>query len=209
MSLQFEINELSYDTYAPFTDRLSAIYTLMDQKYAEAAEYYGFYCTGCRDNCCLTRFYHHTLLEYFYLLAGYNMLDNEKRVKAKNRASRVCKKFIEADEKGITDRLMCPLNFNSLCILYAHRPMICRLHGIPHELHRPGRRVLFGPGCHVFTENYKNKNYFKFDRTPFYIELAELEKELRQAVGMMQKIKMTVAEMVSNFYQQPTNQIEA
>jgi Fe-S-cluster containining protein len=139
-------------------------------------------------------------LEYFFLLEGYNTLENEKQVEAKSRAQKVCLKAVAANEKGITLRLMCPLNFSGLCILYAHRPMLCRLHGIPHELHRPGQSVLFGPGCHVFTKKYyKDKSYFRFDRTPFYVELAELEKELRRAVGMTQKITMTIAQMIIEF----------
>ncbi len=43
----------------------------MDLKYKEAADYYGFDCTGCEDNCCFTRFFHHTLLEYLYIMEGY------------------------------------------------------------------------------------------------------------------------------------------
>lgn len=202
MSWRPEKDKLHYDKYLSFLDRLRAIYIGMDQKYAEAADFYGFYCRGCQDNCCFTRFYHHTFLEYLYLLEGYNTLENEKQVEVKSRAREVCRKTEEADEKGRTVRLMCPLNFDGLCILYSHRPMICRLHGIPHELHRPpGRNAMYGPGCPTFTKQCRDKGYFKFDRTPFYIELAELEKELRQAVDMRGKIKMTIAQMISDFQQ--------
>ena len=94
---------------------------------------------------------------------------------------------------------MCPLNRNGLCLLYAYRPMICRLHGIPHQVQRPGLSVLNAPGCDIFAEQCQEKENFKFDRTPFYIEMAELERGLKQAVGITHKIKMTVAQMIKTF----------
>jgi Fe-S-cluster containining protein len=186
-------------TFAPFLERLKIIYSAMDKKYQEAADYYNFYCTGCDDNCCFTRFYHHTLLEYFYIMKGYNTLVNENQVEVKQRALEVCRKTREADEKARPVRLMCPLNVNNLCLIYTYRPMICRLHGIPHVLQRPGQGVLYAPGCDIFMEQCQKKEPFNFDRTPFYMEMAELEKELKHAVGMRQKIKMTVAQMLVTF----------
>jgi len=155
-------------------------------------------------NCCLTRFYHHTLLEYAYILKGFTTLDQEKQNQIKQRAAKVCRQTALADAKGETVRLMCPLNFDDLCLLYAFRPMICRLFGIAHELHQPGQEVVRRPGCGAFSEQHLDKSYFKFDRTPFdrtpfFIEMAMLEKKFKQAVGLNQKFKMTVAEMIETF----------
>jgi Fe-S-cluster containining protein len=186
-------------TYLPFLERLKRIYAAMDQKYKEAAEYYNFHCTGCEDNCCFTRFYHHTLLEYLYIYEGFKTFDRKKQKKIIQKASDVSCKSVLAAEKVQTVRLICPLNLDGLCLLYAFRPMICRLHGIPHELQQPGMEIVYGPGCEAFSKPCLQKNYFKFDRTPFYIEMAELEKELKQAVGMTQKLKFTVAEMINSF----------
>lgn len=180
-------------------ERLKTTYAAMDKKYQEAADYYNFHCKGCEDNCCFTRFYHHTLLEYLYIIVGYNTLEHGKQVEVKHRALEVCRETDLAGAKGDPVRLMCPLNFDGLCLLYASRPMICRLHGIPHEVHRPGEGVLYAPGCDAFTKQCQEKERFKFDRTPFYIEMAELEKELKQAVGRPQKIKMTVAQMIQTY----------
>jgi len=185
-----------YDKYSHFLYRLKVIYEAMDQKYQEAADYYGFYCEGCKDNCCLTRFYHYTLLEYFYILEGCSALEYDRRVEIRNRALEVCRKTDEADKKGMIMRLMCPLNFDGLCILYDYRPMICRLHGIPHELQRAGQNVIHSPGCDAFTEQNREKSYFRFDRTPFYIKMAELENKLKHVAGINQKLKMTVAQML-------------
>jgi len=187
---------ISHIDTAGFLKQLRAIYSSMDLKYHEAAEHYGFNCTGCEDNCCLTRFYHHTVLEYLYIIKEFNKLDTEKQIKIKARAREVRRKSIEADRKGKPVRQMCPLNDNGRCILYSSRPMICRLHGIPHELHKPGRNITYGPGCESFSKQFGEKNYFRFDRTPFYIQMASLEKNLKQAAGIERKIKMTVADML-------------
>ena len=198
-AIQQQLPGIRHTVHAPFLKRLKTIYATMDRKYKEAADYYGFHCTGCQDNCCLSRFYHHTLLEYLYILEGFKTLDNEKQNKAKGSASEVCRKTVLADKKGQSVRLMCPLNGDGLCLLYEFRPMICRLHGIPHELQQPGQGIVHAPGCEAFTDQHRNKTYFRFDRTSFFIEMAGLEKELKPAVGLRQKIKMTVAEMIVTF----------
>jgi hypothetical protein len=54
-------------------------------------------------------------------------------------------------------------------------------------------------GCVMFTRTCHVKKYYTFDRTPFYAEMAALEKALRQSTGGVHKIKMTVAEMITSF----------
>lgn len=183
--------------YAPFLDKLAMIYEDMDHDYKTASGYYGFTCSGCNDNCCYTRFYHHTFLEYLYILKGYNGLGHDKKSEVKDRALEVAGKTVEADKKGSPVRLMCPLNFDGLCILYDFRPMICRLHGIQYELLKPGQSVTYSPGCEAFMTQCKSKDYFTFDRTRFYIRMSKLERELRQAIGARQKIKLTIAQMLT------------
>jgi len=48
----------------------------------------------------------------------------------------------------------------------------------------------------AFSKYYNEKDYYSFDRTPFYVKMASLEKELKQAAGITTKIKMTVADML-------------
>lgn len=179
-----------------FLKRLSAIYSSMDQEYSEAAAYYGFTCTGCEDNCCLTLFNHYTVLEYLYILKAFNHLAPEKQIKIKARALKVSQESVEASRKGKQLRQMCPLNSDGKCVLYSCRPMICRLHGIPHELHTPGRDITYQPGCETFKKQFGDKDYHRFDRTPLYIKMANLEKDLKQAAGITTKIKMTIADML-------------
>ncbi len=196
--MQLEKITLQPEKYLPFSDRLKSLYADMNEKYKAAADYYGFHCSGCEDNCCLTRFCHHTFSEYFCILEGYNTLTREQQTEMIKSASEVCRKTAEADEKGMPVRLMCPLNFGGFCVLYDYRPMICRLHGISHELRKPGQNIVYSPGCEAFTKQSEGKGYFQFDRTPFYIEMAKLEAELKQAFGITQKLKMTVAEMLTS-----------
>ena len=195
----YQLSRLQPHAFALFLKRLKKIFASMDQKYREAADYYDFNCRGCEDNCCLTRFYHYTLVEYLYIKEGFHGLEDKKQVEVKQRSLTVCRKTDEADMKGQPVQQMCPVNFGSLCALYSHRPMICRLHGIPYELHRPGQGILNSSGCGTFALKCHKKTHFKFDRTPFYMQMAALEKEMKQAVGMTQKIKMTVAQMIVTF----------
>ncbi len=202
MNPRYPIHDLltgfARNIYPPFLDRLKIIFSVMDGKYQAAADYYGFNCTGCEDNCCFTRFYHYTLLEYLYIFEGLNNLDGEKRADIERRALDVCRETDRADAEGVPVRMMCPLCVDNVCLLYACRPMICRLHGIPHELQSPGGLVQ-ASGCDAFTIQFRGKQGFKFDRTPFYKDMAGLENELRQAVGIPIKIKMTVAQMIKTY----------
>ena len=179
-----------------YFDRLQAIFADMDRKYGKAADYYGFQCRGCEDNCCLTRFYHHTYLEYLFILRGFNALEPSIRHTIQAKAESVCRQTQVADNKGLPVRLMCPLNKDGMCALYHYRPMICRLHGIPHELHKPGRSIVRGPGCGEFDNQSSDKPYIKFDRTRFYFEMAGLENEFKRATGLSGRIKLTIAEMI-------------
>ena len=193
--------KLDDKTLHVYFDRLRQIFTGMDQKYDQAAAHYGFQCTGCEDTCCLTRFHHHTYLEFLYIRAGFDMLEPSGRHAVRTKAEAVCRRTVQAQKKGIAVRLMCPLNDAGLCRLYPYRPMICRLHGIPHELQTPGRPVSYGPGCGAFDEQCSGRPYFKFDRTPFYSEMAGLESEFKQTIGLTGKVKLTIAEMIISIEQ--------
>ncbi len=187
------------DRYLPLLNRLEALFGDMDRTYARVADQYGFRCRGCADNCCLTRFYHHTLLEYLYLIEGMRALETDIRQAVRKQALAVCAKMADADSRGETLRIMCPLNRDGRCLAYAFRPMICRLHGIPHELHRPGGNIVKNPGCDAFFDQCRDSGtalYIRFDRTPFYRQMAMLEKELRRKTEYADKIKLTIAQML-------------
>jgi Fe-S-cluster containining protein len=177
---------------AAFLQRLETLYEKMDARYQQVAAQYGFVCTGCLDNCCRTRFYHHTHVEYGYLKKAFACLEKPLKQALITRA----KWLQDTVSKDPSARPICPLNEEGKCLLYAARPMICRLHGIPHELHHPGRGVSFAPGCGEFDRQCKTGTYIAFDRTPLYMELAQIEHDLKAALGKSETLRITVAEML-------------
>lgn len=182
----------------PFLDRIALLFAGMDQTYRQVSDQYGFHCQGCKDNCCRTTFYHHTMLEYLYLLEGFERMGRALRAAVLKQAQTVSLQPSSGH--------LCPLCRGGRCLVYAYRPMICRLHGIAHEVHRPDRAVSYSPGCGAFEADSEGKPYIVFDRTEFYWELSRLEQEARAALGMTQRIKMTVSQMVTAFWNRSRRQ---
>jgi len=189
--------------WEPFLQRLKILYADMDRQYQIAADQHDFDCQGCTDNCCQTRFYHHTVVEFLYLQNGFVSLNASVRCEARRRAERDRMIPDLPDPAQGRRRPFCPLNTKQRCTLYAHRPMICRLHGIAYIFHPPGRPVQRGSGCAEFDRQVQTKAPIRFDRTPHYAALADLESELKQAMGLGKKIKMTISEMVMKFKTSP------
>ena len=196
MSLSSKIDLIEPAVLADFMQQLKRINAVMDDAYDRAAQQYGFACDGCRDNCCRTRFYHHTLIEVVYLKEGLMTLNADRQDRVKLRAITVMDTIEKARDNREAIRLMCPLNVDTRCILYPYRPMICRLHGIPHELKKPGRPSIRGPGCDTFDSRCGHKPYIPFDRTRIYRDMAKLEQDVRRSIGYTAKIKMSVAQMI-------------
>jgi len=172
------------------------LFSDMDRAYLQVAEQTGFECRGCDDNCCRTRFYHHTLIELLYMRSALAALPPDLQGRIKDQAHAACRQMAAMERRGDLIRVMCPLNEQGRCVLYAHRPMICRLHGIPHGLRRPDGRTLAGPGCDNYYAQCENSDRFRLDRTPSYTVMADLECRLRGQLGFNQKIKLTVAQMI-------------
>ena len=181
------------------SDRIAVVYEQMDAAYAAAADQSGFVCTGCEDNCCLTRFRHHTLAEYAYLRKGFEGLETALRHKVAARANVYREALRDAESKGTPFRHWCPLNQAGRCILYTFRPMICRLHGLPHILRHPARGLIQGPGCHMFEVQCPPSASHPLDRSGIYKSLAGLERTARQATGFRLPVSMTIADMILDF----------
>ncbi len=178
-----------------YFEKLNMLYIKMDNAYDEAASHYGFECNGCEDNCCKSFFYHHTYIEKDYLLSKAKDFSHDQRVSLKKSAGlyldEISQGSIEKKNKPV-----CPLNSNSKCILYNQRPMICRLHGIPHHLKIPGREIQKSPGCNAGSPLFNLTTYYSFDRIPFYKKMAEIEKEYKNSISKTSKIKQTIAHML-------------
>ncbi len=175
--------------------RLDKLYNKMDMAYHKAASHYGFACKGCGDNCCRSFFYHHTFIEKDYLFSKANKLKATDKASLQKDAMRYLKAIALENTQG-AGKPLCPLNKGEQCILYGARPMICRLHGIPHHLGIPGRSINKNPGCDAGTSLFNSASYFSFDRIPFYKELAEIEREYRKKFIKSGKIKQTIAHML-------------
>jgi Fe-S-cluster containining protein len=172
------------------------LFAQMDAAYDSAAQKAGFVCNGCKDNCCLTRFYHHTLMELLYLQSGLAALPPLQQQRIRDRADAAARQAETLERQGRPVRVMCPLNEQGRCTLYAHRPMICRLHGIPNAMRRPDGRALTGPGCDDYYLQCGPAGGDLLDRTPLYTAMADLERRLRDRLGFGRKIKLTVAQMI-------------
>jgi hypothetical protein len=174
--------------------------TRMERAYGEVANHYGFVCRGCEESCCRTLFYHHTYAEFMLLEVGLQSLPKAALKCVRQRASEV-QAIFDRDGRvaARSPRTMCPLNRDGRCILYAHRPMICRLHGIPHRLQRPDGRTVSGPGCGRFDALIADDlcdaaSSPRLDRTPHYQRLARVEQALRSRLETPIRLNMTLAE---------------
>ncbi|TAL22474.1 MAG: hypothetical protein EPN94_11080 [Nitrospirae bacterium] len=180
-----------------FLQRLAEIYREIDKAYTASQAHYNFNCEGCADNCCVTKFHHHTIVEELYLAEGLKKLSPEKTGAVISRAEEVVK-IHEASPEDI--RVICPLNEDGLCIPYANRPMICRIHGLPYELFR-NFKFETGDGCYRFiTEKENTAKDFRINRTAFYLDIAQTEREVREKLNFTGRYKKTTAEMVLSIY---------
>lgn len=173
---------------------LEVLYAKMDDTWNKVALQYGFACNGCEDNCCKSLFFHHTAIEKAYFLKGFTQLDTETRQLIHQKSQDWCQQTFEDVQAVESLKLFCPVNQNSQCTLYKFRPMICRLHGLPHELSIPGRERVTGPGCEA--GRFEEKSYIPFDRTRFYKDMARLESEYQKAHAGTGRIKQTIAQMI-------------
>lgn len=166
----------------------------MDTTWNRVASEYSFQCNGCEDNCCKSLFFHYTHIEKAYLLHGFKGLKKNRQAAILSRAQNYCDITFNQPGAIQSHKIYCPLNENDLCLLYRFRPMICRLHGLPHELNRPGFDPVKSPGCHAGL--FDDKQYITFDRTPFYQEMAQIESLFRKNMSKTDKIKESIAQML-------------
>lgn len=176
--------------------KLASLYADMDAAYTAAAAAAGLDCAGCADNCCVSFFQHHTHAEWLYLHEGLAKLPPERREAYEARARDYVEAVRGSLARGETPTAMCPVNDDGLCGIYAHRFMICRLHGVPNVL-LAGMNIREFPGCgpcQTLTAAGRGK---AMDRTPLLRRLAALEMELwGSRPGRPPKVDLTLAEMI-------------
>jgi hypothetical protein len=170
----------------------------METSYNETASRIGLSCSGCRDNCCVSFFQHHTYIEWAYFWEGLHACGAQRKAAIRKQAEEYVERSREKLRQGLRPNLMCPVNDSGWCSLYGFRLMICRLHGVPNIVRMPNGKMRSFPGCTVCQELTRNMNAPPaMDRTPFYHRLAELEKRfLGSKHGKMPKVNLTLAEMI-------------
>ncbi len=164
-------------------------------------------CVRCRINCCdcCCAFFELFLIESVYLNYHFNMLIKRKErrevlrkaEKADIRILQIKKKLHLIDAAEVKDRravmfglaeerIRCPLlNDGSLCILYHHRPITCRLYGIPTAIGGVGHTC----GKSGFQ---KGVTYPTVNLDLIHNRLFELSKDLLRGVGSLYLEKSSI-----------------
>ncbi|MBW1634741.1 MAG: hypothetical protein JRJ68_00570 [Deltaproteobacteria bacterium] len=179
--------------------RLRQIYEELGREYDNVAEQLNFSCAGCPDNCCDSYFLHHTYAEWAYLQLGFQELDPAQQDEVLEKSRDYIRQCRQAESEGERPQSMCPLNKGGLCILYEHRMLVCRTHGVPATMMRPDGRVLRFPGCFRCQEIVGDQDVpsLSVERTPMLRRLALLESELLDnRRHLLPRVKMTIAEMI-------------
>ena len=183
-------------------DQLRNLYEDMEKAYDEVARQLDHTCDGCPDNCCDSYFLHHTYIEWAYLWRGLMALPEDR---CRLLVSRAKAYELEAQKRismGERPKLMCPLNEDGRCSLYAHRLMVCRTHGVPASMTRPDGKLLTFPGCFrcqelVATQGRAQNELPQMERNGLLNRLVLLEQEfLSGKRHIVPKVKRTISAML-------------
>jgi hypothetical protein len=183
--------------------RLEEIYQKLQDEYARVARELQFSCNGCPDNCCDSYFLHHTYSEWAFLWIGFRRLDASQQDALLKRSRTWLEECDKALAIGERPQVMCPLNDNGLCVLYEHRLLVCRTHGVPARMMRPDGQELRFPGCfrcqEIVAAGYQEKQAPYVARTPLLHALAALENQLLGGKRhLFPKVRSTIAAMLVN-----------
>lgn len=185
----------------PLVDELAEIYRQLQMDYDRVAVELRFSCVGCPDNCCDSYFLHHTYVEWAYLWQGMRQLAPDRQEELVQRARAALAQCQEALRRDERPQVMCPLNEHGLCVLYQHRLLVCRTHGVPASLTRPDGHTLRFPGCFRCQEavgaGFPEGSPPEVHRTPQLRRLALLENRLLENKRhLVPRVKLTIAEML-------------
>lgn len=180
---------------------LEDIYHNLQREYGRVAQVLDFSCDGCPDNCCDSYFLHHTYAEWAYLWLGVSQLMPERQEELIERGRAYIKQCEAPLMEGERPQVLCPLNEQGLCVLYKHRLLVCRTHGVPATMTRPDGRTLHFPGCFrcqdIVAERFRQEPLPHVERTVLLRRLALLENDLLQNKRhLVPKVRLTIAEML-------------
>ncbi len=168
---------------------------------------------GCAD--CCHAFFGLFLVEAVFIKERFDDLPRKKRRAALargDRADRIYRKLASrALENGVSrevsgeflarERIRCPLLDDRLeCILYPHRPVTCRVYGIPTSI-RGQRRVCGKSGFH------KVKDFPAFDLDRVHRDLFLLSRELLERAGRRDLDRASLLISVSKAIRTPVGEL--
>jgi Fe-S-cluster containining protein len=176
--------------------RIEALYRAMEDAYNRTAADVGFSCRGCDGTaCCTVDLPLRTHAEKLVLKQGFAALDQARQKAVVQRSLSVVGLKAESPRGEAYRSAVCVLNEGGVCSLYAHRPMICRLAGVPHVIARPDGKNVYGDGCTRFMMDFAPRYpNVRLDRTGFYQELATIELEMVRRHHSRSKLE-TIAEV--------------
>lgn len=181
-----------------FFSELKRLYAQMEADYNRVAQRIGLDCQECPDNCCVSYFQHHTYIEWAYLWHGLQHCSADQRARFLHKAQEYLEQCELARQRGERPEVMCPLNEEGRCAVYSYRLMICRFHGVPNQVRMPNGALRQFPGCVICRQHTANMIHPPvLDRTPAYIQLAELERKfIKTHSAHLSKVDLTLAEML-------------
>ncbi len=173
--------------YEPYEDLVKKA----DEVFAEVKKQYPE-CVTCQPHCadCCHAVFGLFLIEAVFLRVFFDRLDDTEKEEVLSRAKlaeqqmeQLNKKLnlLKDDNEKMTylmasEKIRCPLlNDSNECILYAHRPITCRVYGIP---------VAIQEKAHICpkAQFQKGQDYPFFNLDIVYRELYSLSKELLKKV---------------------------
>jgi len=177
--------------------RLEILYQDMDAAYHAAAREGSFSCQGCDGAaCCTVDLAIHTYAEMAYLRLGFHELPRAIKTEMGERARLT---VLAKDCAPLGDEYrsaVCAANVEGQCVLYRHRPMICRLAGIPYTATRPDNTIIRGPGCKRFEQEVATtRPRLVLDRSPFYRRMSEIELDAASC-RRCRTPRQTIAELI-------------
>ncbi len=188
-----------------------------DRAFNDTAEKYSDL-VRCELHCadCCHAIFGLFMIEAYHMRKEFEKLDEDTRRKALERASEaderlreIEKKFREEREKSeetprhslSTIRVRCPLlDENDECILYEHRPLTCRVYGIPTVIHGQAHvchKSAFKPGDY----------YTVYNLDEAYKELYYLSRQLLSWEGGKELEKASLLISVSKCISTPTDEL--
>jgi Fe-S-cluster containining protein len=200
-----------------YFEKYRAIVAQADAAFAKVKQDFAS-CVKCKITCvdCCHALFDLTLIEALYLNYHCNRTitgkDRETLIERSNRADRkvyrVKRKAYQALKEGkkeadiledlAVERVRCPLlNEEDRCDLYEHRPITCRIYGIPTSI--GGRGHTCGVSAFVEGKPYPTVNLDRIQQMLFDLS-AELVRDIRSRHLKMSEVLVPVSMAVLTDY---------